>query len=189
MKTASVNWIVFSGALALILATAVAHEAQITVFEDLRIEGENHIGVSGTNINRSAASGALAGMGYAHLLLPGETAEYNAAIESPGTYALRVRYSNDDAGPGDDVLVKVNGKRKARFHAVNTRGPETKLGDGWNVFTHSPDMVIGQLREGDNALSLVLENSDGYGVEIDRLDFFLKDDDADSTTPKKGGAE
>ena len=189
MKTAGVNWIIFSVALALILATAVAQEAQVTVFEDLSIEGENHMGLSGTNINRSAASGALAGMGYAHLLLPGETAEYNAAIESTGNYALRVRYSNDDAGPGDDVLVKVNGKRKARFHAANTRGPETKLGDGWNVFTQSPDMAIGRLGEGINAVSLILENSDGYGVEIDRLDFFLKDNDADSTTPKKGGAE
>ena len=184
-KTGGVSVLV---AVALAVTAAIAQEAQVTEFEDLSIEGENHIGVSGTNINRTAASGAVAGMGFAHLLLPGETVEYNAVIESPGAYVLRVRYSNDDAGPGDDVLVKVNGKRKARFHAVNTRGPKTKLGDGWNVFTNSPDMAIGQLEQGENTVALILENSDGYGVEIDRLDFFFKADDM-QTPAKKGDAE
>lgn len=186
MNKAGIVIVVFAVALA--FTAAIAQEAQFAVFEDLSIEGENHIGVSGTNINRTAASGALAGKGFAHLLLPGETVEYNAVIESPGAYVLRVRYSNDDAGPGDDVLVKVGGKRKARFHAVNTRGPEIKLGDGWNVFTNSTDMAIGQLEQGENTVALILENSDGYGVEIDRLEFFLMDDVV-QTPAKKGGAE
>lgn len=107
----------------------------------------------------------------------GEETSFPAAIETEGDYLIRIFYSNDDEGRCDDVLVKVDGRRKAKFHTENTRKPGMKGGEGWNEFAVSKDIPVGHLSNGIHTVTVLIDDGDAFGVEIDRLDFILKASD------------
>lgn len=128
------------------------------------IEGERPRNAVGKVMSRTKAKRE-----HTLLLKYGAAAEYSANIDVDGSYVLQVRYSNDDAGKCDDIIVLVDGKLSGKFHSLNTRKEGTKAGDGWNEFAESPDIDLGTLSAGEHAISLLVDDGDAFGIEIDRL--------------------
>lgn len=128
------------------------------------IEGEVPVKAIGEVMQRTNAR-----RGHALLLKCGESAEYLAKIDAEASYTLRVQYSNDDEGKCDDVVIMADGVRVGTFHSQNTHKEGTKGGDGWNEFAESPDVKLGILSAGEHAISLLVDDGDAFGIEIDRL--------------------
>lgn len=121
------------------------------------------LGTGGPSIARSNASGS-----HVWHLDVGEEASYVIPVAVTSNYTLVVRYSNDDVGVGDEVKVLVEGRVVGTFHTQDTRNGGC-TGCGWNVFVDSSTLPLGTLPAGQRTITLRLETTDGFGVDIDRL--------------------
>lgn len=128
------------------------------------IEGENPRNAVGKVMSRTNAKRE-----HSLLLKYGAAAEYSANYGADGTYVLQVRYSNDDAGKCDDIIVMVGGMPVGKFHSKNTRKEGSRAGDGWNEFIESPEITLGNLAAGEHTIGLLVDDGDAFGIEIDRL--------------------
>lgn len=128
------------------------------------IEGEHPARAAGKVKSRTNARRE-----HTLLIKYGEMAEYTAIVGADGPYLLQIRYSNDDAGKCDDVVVMLDGSRVGMFHSQNTRKEGTKAGDGWNEFAESTEIKLGNLSAGEHTIGLLVDDGDAFGIEIDRL--------------------
>lgn len=159
------NWVfIWLGTVWLSVPQVFAGGGSVAIAMPVTIEGEAPVKAIGEVMQRTNAR-----RGHALLLKCGERAEYFAKVDAEGSYALRVQYSNDDEGKGDDIVVMLEGSRAGTFHSQNTRKEGTKAGDGWNEFVESPDMKLGILSAGEHTISLLVDDGDAFGIEIDRL--------------------
>lgn len=147
-------------------ATQVAKPVAVPVLssEPVGIERETPLATVGQVMSRTNAKRE-----HTLLLQAGETAEYRVKVDAEGTYRLRVRYSNDDPGKCDDVVVKVDGRHMKPFHSQNTRTGGMQPGDGWNAFVESPDVPLGLLTAGEHTIAVLIDDADAFGIELDRL--------------------
>jgi hypothetical protein len=125
----------------------------------IKLEAESGSG-AGQIMPRSAASGERT-----VLLKSGESRLLQFDLSSPASYAVTVRYSNDNFGALESVAVAIDGSALGSFQAEDT-GDE---GSGWNVFAWSP--VVGTVRvaAASHTLAVSVSGGDGYGVEIDHV--------------------
>ena len=131
----------------------------------LRREAESASPCSGCSIvPRSKASNKT----VLHLNNAGDKADYDIQVPVTGDYKLIVRYSNDDTGVGDAISVLVNNVMRSIFYTKDTRPINGNLGDGWNVFTDSY-ISLENLPAGLATISLRLDSTDGYGVDLDLI--------------------
>ena len=77
----------------------------------------------------------------------GIVASYKIRIPEGKRYELIVRYSNDDTGIGDDVLISFNNDF-VFFHSINTREEGEPPGSGWSNFTETEPLHLGLLEKG-----------------------------------------
>jgi len=121
-------------------------------------EGEQfESATGGAEIQRGAACGAKVW----HMEL-GQAATYAFSIGTSTPLNLSLRYSNDDLGVGDDLEVLVDGVVMGNFHTIDTLD--------WNVFVQSPLIPLGMLSAGNHTVTLVVNGSDGFGVDVDLLE-------------------
>lgn len=86
-------------------------------------------------------------------------------LEQDGEYEAIVRYSNDDSGDLDTLALFLDGQKMVSVQTEDTGDG----GEGWNVFVESAPVRLGQVSRGRHELRLELENSDGWGVDVDCL--------------------
>jgi len=86
-------------------------------------------------------------------------------LGSPASYAVSVRYSNDNYGPTETVTVSVDGSTVGQFSAQDTGN----YGAGWNVFVQTSTLGTVNLSAGDHTVVVSVSGGDGYGVEIDAV--------------------
>lgn len=159
------NWVfIWLGVVWLSAQQIVAAGESVATVMPVTIEGEAPVKAIGEVMQRTNAR-----RGHALLLKCGESAEYLAKVDAEGSYTLRVQYSNDDEGKGDDVVVMLDGSRVGMFHSQNTRKEGTKAGDGWNEFAESTEIKLGNLSAGEHTIGLLVDDGDAFGIEIDRL--------------------
>jgi hypothetical protein len=124
-------------------------------------EAENGYAGSGSIMDRGEASEDRT------LLITAIETTVSWTVEIPfsGEYRLVVQYSNDDLGTLDSMSVEADTVRVGGFRSVDTGDN----GFGWNVFKESPWLPLGRLAAGPVTVSLRLIDSDGYGIELDKL--------------------
>lgn len=83
-----------------------------------------------------------------------------------GSHEVRVRYSNDNFGPSEQVRVRIDGQLVGSFLAEDTGD----FGDGWNSFRTSPPLGPITLAAGQYTLTIDYTGGDDNGIEIDRVD-------------------
>jgi hypothetical protein len=92
----------------------------------------------------------------------GGSAVYNVELAADATSSyLRVRYS-DDVGP-TKVEIYVDGLKAAQFPTEHT--------GGWNEFTDSADIYIGNLAAGTHQVEFV-GAAETYGMDIDKFEIY-----------------
>lgn len=98
-------------------------------------------------------------------LFGGEQLKIHFDIASDATVeVVDVRYSND--GDFDDIALYLDGQRLGDFKTQT----HYAWGNLWNIFRSSGPIGIPQyLRAGEHTITLSVENSDEYGVEIDYI--------------------
>jgi len=98
-------------------------------------------------------------------LFAGEQLKIHFDIASDATVdVLDVRYSND--GDFDDIAISLDGQRLGDFKTQT----HYAWGNLWNIFRSSGPIGGHQyLRGGAHTITLSVENSDIYGVEIDYI--------------------
>ncbi len=137
----------------------------------LSIEGENPVSEVGIVRNRAAAR-----RGKTLWLRAGQQAEYRVRVDTAGSYALALHYSNDagssiSEGRADFLIVSVNGTAMPPpIVTVNTRPPGAEAGAGWNEFVTSDWVRLGKLNPGIHTIALLVDDADDFGVEIDRIE-------------------
>lgn len=111
-------------------------------------------------ISRSQASGGAVW----HLENLDDSVTYLINLTVPGSYELRLRYSNDDTGFGDRLRISTPSRNEVLVTQDTGSG-----GQGWNNFVESPRIFLGEYTPGFLWIRLTLEETDGYGVDLDRL--------------------
>ena len=101
-------------------------------------------------------------------LKKGIVASYKIHIPKKQDYDLIVRYSNDDTGEGDDVLISFKNDFIS-FHSIDTKEEGGPAGSGWSNFVETEPLHLDLLEEGDEYISFVIIDEDGYGIELDRF--------------------
>lgn len=91
-------------------------------------------------------------------------------VEHDGEYEAIVRYSNDDSGDLDTLALYLDGQKADSWQTEDTGDG----GEGWNIFVESEPVPLGQVSKGRHELRLELENSDGWGVDVDCLTVRLR---------------
>lgn len=125
-----------------------SHQGPIT------LEGEDAVG--GTSIPRAHASGE-SGI----YLEPGETLTEGFETTEAASFGVRVRYSNDNYGPLEQVRLAIDDSPVGDFEAVDT-------GD-WDSFAETEPLGPVALPGGHHRLHIAFSGGDDYGLEIDRV--------------------
>jgi hypothetical protein len=124
----------------------------------LSLEAEAGVG-SGDRMERPAASG-----GVTIHLAPGQRREWTFSVLDPGAdYLVMVRYSNDEIGDSETLLISIDGRAIGSFHAQDT-GDD---GAGWNAFV-SDRAGAAALTPGRHLLAVESSGGDGC-IEIDAV--------------------
>ncbi len=147
-------------------ATKLVEPAVVPVVSSMpaTIEGEKPLTAVGKVMSRTNAR-----QEHTLLLKAGETAEYRVKVDTESSCTLRVRYSNDDPGKCDDLVLVIDGRRVGGFHSQNTRKDGMQPGEGWNEFVESQSIEIGSLTAGEHMIGLLVDDCDAFGIEIDRV--------------------
>ncbi len=113
----------------------------------------------GDLLHRSRASGTLT----IHLA-PGQRRRWTfEVVAQPSTYAILVRYSNDNPGETEVLRVEVDGEIIGTLRAEDT-GDD---GEGWNVFV-ADTAGVSMLRAGTHTVTVESTGGDGC-IEIDMI--------------------
>lgn len=121
------------------------------------LEAESGSG-QGVISQRSEASG-----GRTVWFHDGESRFLSFALADGGRYVVRVRYSNDNAGPLETIAVQVDGESAGEFSAEDTGD----FGIGWNIFRWGGLSGSIELSPGTHEVKISVLGGDGSGVEID----------------------
>jgi hypothetical protein len=139
--------------------------ARISSPQDFFVQSEGGTG-GGTTFQRSRASNRETTQ------LFDSQSRTNTFLASAGTYRLRLRYSNDNFGPLEAVEVSVDGTIIGSVSTEDTTptGSEPS-GSGWNVFYCAEVASPVSLGNGNHSLSLKVMGGDGFGIELDAVEF------------------
>lgn len=122
----------------------------------------------GTSFEAEDFGGSLKQRGNASaqataLLFAGQAITMPLSWPATSPASVNVTYSND--GGADDLTILIDGEKVG---SMTTRSTGSG-GFGWNSFA-SADVSIGMLTAGSHTLTVTVDSSDSYGVELDRLD-------------------
>jgi len=114
-------------------------------------------------------SGAMAQ--WSHLLKRGQRARWMSDPTTVGDYELRLRYSNDqETNAASDRLSVLIDARVVADIGVHSTGEH---GNGWDRFADAEPVVIRNLAASPHEVTLMVSESDAFGVEIDRASVAL----------------
>lgn len=169
---------IFSLFLVLLLSYPI--NSQVTIYQ----EGENNFIYSGPGASPIVwPRGAASNSRTVWQRNTNGILTWNISIPAAGNYTLKVGYSNDDTGVLDSLSVLVNGQRVAAFESTNTWSEGLEQGAGWDIFTVSPTLSLGNLDATEIELALELTEHDGFGIEIDYLELHCQSCTLSCNTP------